>query len=95
VGVVAMGETGGVMGAAAADDAEGLKLKAGNGRALTDFWRGPPADPRRPVGIACSDIGRLGEAVSSGVSMDERCGKTKSGLGTSSMNPEVDWPRRW
>lgn len=90
VGVV-NGECGGVVATGGARvAAAGLKEKSG--RALTDFCRNPGAEPRRPVGYACSDIGRvLGTGTGSeGKVSGPRCGKVKSGLGMSSMSPALE-----
>ena len=60
VGVVTMGECGGVVAVAVEGllVPEGLKLKFG--KALTDFCcRIPPEEPRLEVGGAWRDIGRL------------------------------------
>lgn len=76
--------------------AAGLKEKSG--RALTDFCRGQPgAEPRRPVGYACSDIGRPFDAYAGAEdgSSGLRWGKLKSGLGMSSMGPALEALRRW
>lgn len=64
VGVVAMGECGGVVAVAVEGlpVPEGLKLKSG--KALMDFCcRIPPEEPRLEVGSAWRDIGRLLELV--------------------------------
>jgi hypothetical protein len=69
VGVVAMGECGGVVAVAVTVEGlpvpegfEGLKLKSG--KALMDFCcRVPPEEPRFEVGSAWRDIGRLLELV--------------------------------
>jgi hypothetical protein len=66
VGVVAMGECGGVVAVAVTVEGlpvpEGLKLKSG--KALMDFCcRIPPEEPRFEVGSAWRDIGRLLELV--------------------------------
>lgn len=96
VGVVVNGECGGVVVAVVVAGgarvvAAGLKEKSG--RALTDFCLEPPgAEPRRPVGYACSDIGRAFGAYA-GSECDAsgpRWGKLKSGFGMSSIGPALE-----
>lgn len=83
------GDCGGdvpVLGCAAPD---GLKEKAG--RAFMDFLRWWGMDPRRPVGYAWRDIGRVLEGVGSEEEVSgPRMGNENSGLGMSSMGPALD-----
>ena len=91
VGVVD-GECGGVVVAGGAR-VPGAGLNEKSGRALTDFCLEPPgAEPRRPAGYACSDIGRAFEAHagSEDDASGPRWGKLKSGFGMSSIGPVLD-----
>ena len=76
------GECGGLVSAVAA---AGLKEKSGS--ALADFILMPGVEPRRPVGYACSDIGRAWDAGvdEARVLSGSRMGKLNSGFGSSSM----------
>lgn len=82
---------------------EGLEAAAGlnekSGSADTDFWRCAWAEPRRPLGNTCRDMGRPLNADVEFASAVEpsgsRMGKVNSGLGMSSMGPALEACRRW
>lgn len=92
--VVEKGDWGGLPSAGGCALPAGLKEKSG--RALPDLSLIPAGvEPRRAVGYDCIAVGRGFEVAGSEEVRSARIGKVKSGLGSSSMGPVLDWWRRW